>query len=70
MKNRRIKTGAQEEDQLVRATKAAEELYDLRDTYFPTDPNEKMAKLRSQSDLALKLLDSIPLGKNPISIIV
>uniref|UniRef100_A0A166EE22 Tetratricopeptide repeat protein 5 OB fold domain-containing protein n=1 Tax=Daucus carota subsp. sativus TaxID=79200 RepID=A0A166EE22_DAUCS len=42
------------------AAKAADELYLLRDTYFPLDPNHKIAALQSQSHLALNLLDSIP----------
>lgn len=45
------------------AAKAADELYLLRDTYFPLDPNHKIAALQSQSHLALNLLDSIPSGQ-------
>ncbi|KAF6137349.1 hypothetical protein GIB67_036386 [Kingdonia uniflora] len=47
-------------DVMVKATNAAENLYILRDTFFPADPQEKTSKLQTQADLALKLLDSIP----------
>ncbi|XP_077243971.1 uncharacterized protein LOC143884345 [Tasmannia lanceolata] len=47
-------------DLLSKATKAAEDLYILRDTYFPSDPNEKSSRLQQESDLVLNLLDSIP----------
>lgn len=58
-----MSTLAGEEDQLAKATKIIEDLYELRDTYFPTNPDDKMAKLRPESDFALKILDSIPPGK-------
>ncbi|CAL5078106.1 unnamed protein product [Urochloa decumbens] len=45
---------------LERAAEAAEELYRLRDTFFPRDPTEKTAALRARSDAALALLDAIP----------
>ncbi|GMN38693.1 hypothetical protein TIFTF001_007918 [Ficus carica] len=48
------------EDPLARATVAVDDLYLLRDTYFPAIPDDKTAKLQTQSDLALSLLDSIP----------
>lgn len=54
---------AEQEDPLAKATRAAEDLYQLRDTYFPANPDEKLDKLQRESDLAIKLLDSIPLGK-------
>lgn len=50
------------EDIWAKATKAADDLYILRDTYFPPNPLDKISKLQSQSDLSLNLLDSIPLG--------
>ncbi|KAJ7943058.1 Tetratricopeptide repeat protein 5 [Quillaja saponaria] len=50
----------QQKDPLAKATRAAEDLYHLRDTYFPANPDDKISKLQQQSDLALKLLDSIP----------
>ncbi|KAJ4709802.1 Tetratricopeptide repeat 5 [Melia azedarach] len=49
-----------EEDIWARATKAADELYQLKDTFFPANPDDKVAKLQNESDLALKLLDSVP----------
>lgn len=62
-KNRGMTTEAGEEDQLDKATKAVGELYELQNYYFPTNPHDKIAKLRSQFGVALKILDSIPLGK-------
>ncbi|KAF7827709.1 tetratricopeptide repeat protein 5-like [Senna tora] len=53
-------TNPPQEDPLAKAAKAAEDLYNLRDTYFPVNPDDKISKLQEQSDLALKLLDSIP----------
>ncbi|RDY01667.1 Tetratricopeptide repeat protein 5 [Mucuna pruriens] len=49
-----------EEEPLSRAARAAEDLYHLRDTYFPPNPDDRISKLQHESDLALKLLDSIP----------
>lgn len=54
---------AEQEDPLAKATRAAEDLYRLRDTYYPANPDEKLYKLQRESDLAIKLLDSIPPGK-------
>ncbi|XP_034227890.1 tetratricopeptide repeat protein 5-like isoform X2 [Prunus dulcis] len=51
---------AVEDDALVKATRATEALYLVRDTYFPPNPDDKIAKLNAESDLALSLLDSIP----------
>ncbi|RCV09365.1 hypothetical protein SETIT_2G021800v2 [Setaria italica] len=45
---------------LERAAEAAEELYRLRDTFFPRDPAEKAAALRARADAALALLDALP----------
>ncbi|CAN6181101.1 unnamed protein product [Urochloa humidicola] len=45
---------------LERAAEAAEELYRLRDTFFPRDPAEKTAALRAGADAALALLDALP----------
>ncbi|CAJ1977442.1 unnamed protein product [Sphenostylis stenocarpa] len=49
-----------EEEPLSRAARAAEDLYHLRDTYFPPNSDDRISKLQHESDLALKLLDSIP----------
>jgi hypothetical protein len=47
---------------LERTADAAEELYRLRDTFFPRDPVEKAAALRALADDALAVLDSLPPG--------
>lgn len=49
-----------DQDMVARAVLATDNLYLLRDTYFPENPDEKISKLRREADLALKLLDSIP----------
>ncbi|KAL5726648.1 hypothetical protein ACHQM5_009672 [Ranunculus cassubicifolius] len=53
---------------LEKATKQTDELYNLRDTYFSSDPQEKTSRLQIQADLALNLLDSIPIDekKSPL----
>jgi len=53
-----------EEEPLSRAARAAEDLYHLRDTYFPPNPDDRISKLQHESDLALNLLDSIPPGQS------
>lgn len=55
-----------EDDLFEKAEKAADELYTIRDTYFPADPNDKASKLQTESDLALQLLSSIPLEKRKL----
>ena len=52
-------SGPEEESRtpLERAADAAEELYRLRDTFFPQDPAEKAAALRAGA--ALALLDAL-----------
>ena len=57
--------GKEEEDVWGKASKAADDLYELRDTFFPQNPFDKTLKLQQESDLALKLLDSIPDGISP-----
>lgn len=37
---------------------AIDELYDIRDTFFPKDPKEKAASLRYHADAALALVDT------------
>ncbi|KAJ6905746.1 hypothetical protein NC652_023490 [Populus alba x Populus x berolinensis] len=62
--SRLVKEGEGEgegEDIWAKATKAADDLYIMRDTYFPPNPLDKISKLQSQSNLSLNLLDSIPL---------
>lgn len=51
------------EDIFDKATAAVEKLYHIRDTFFPVNPDDKTSKLRELSDLALKILDSIPPGR-------
>ncbi|XP_078153200.1 uncharacterized protein LOC144548414 [Carex rostrata] len=46
---------------ITMATEATEELYRVRDTYFPTDPTDKASKIQTLADAALAQLDSIPL---------
>lgn len=48
----------EDEDLFEKAANAADELYNIRDTYFPTDPNEKLSKLKS--NLILLSNSSIP----------
>ncbi|KAK8563998.1 hypothetical protein V6N13_005784 [Hibiscus sabdariffa] len=50
----------EEVDVWAKAGKAADDLYEIRDTFFPQTPDDKTSKLQHESDLALKLLDSIP----------
>nr|CAB3451831.1 unnamed protein product [Digitaria exilis] len=52
--------GKESRTALERAADAADELYRLRDTFFPRDPAEKAAALRAGADAALALLDAIP----------
>ncbi|KAM4084911.1 hypothetical protein ACB094_08G168600 [Castanea mollissima] len=48
------------EDPMGKATIAVEDLYHIQDTYFPTNPDDKISELQKESDLALNLLDSVP----------
>eukprot|EP00268_Persea_americana_P027152 TRINITY_DN26624_c2_g1_i2.p1 TRINITY_DN26624_c2_g1~~TRINITY_DN26624_c2_g1_i2.p1 ORF type:complete len:215 (+),score=46.20 TRINITY_DN26624_c2_g1_i2:234-878(+) len=58
----------EDRDLLSQATEAVEQLYHVRDTYFPSDPQHKISTLRNDADLALNLLDSIPADerKSPV----
>ncbi|XP_040259734.1 uncharacterized protein [Aegilops tauschii subsp. strangulata] len=47
---------------LEKVADKVEELYSLRDTFFPRDPSEKSASLRACADAALGVLDSLPPG--------
>lgn len=49
-------------DLMAEAAEAVNNLYIVRDTYFPPNPQDKLSKLSIESDAALKLLDSIPQG--------
>lgn len=51
-----------EEDIWARATKATDDLYHVKETFFPANPDDKVSKLQNESDLALRLLDSVPPG--------
>lgn len=50
------------EDLFSEASKAVDMLYNIRDTYFPANPDDKTSKLSSESNIALQLLDRIPQG--------
>ncbi|KAM3269667.1 tetratricopeptide repeat protein 5 [Capsicum chacoense] len=50
----------------VKATAAADELYNFRDNYFPLTPEERISKLQNLSDLALQILDKIPIEKRKL----
>lgn len=52
---------AEDGDLLSQAKDAAEQLYNLRDTYFPSDSQDKISALQKHADLALNLLNSIPI---------
>ncbi|KAK8568954.1 hypothetical protein V6N13_106834 [Hibiscus sabdariffa] len=54
--------GKDEEDVWGKARKAADDLYEIRDTFYPQNPDDKTSKLQHEPGLALKLLDSIPAG--------
>uniref|UniRef100_A0A8I6XYE2 Uncharacterized protein n=1 Tax=Hordeum vulgare subsp. vulgare TaxID=112509 RepID=A0A8I6XYE2_HORVV len=49
---------------LEKVADTVEELYSLRDTFFPRDPSEKSASLRACADAALGVLDSLPPEEN------
>jgi len=53
-------SGSGEEALLVKAAKSTDELYLLRDTFFPQNPHDRTSKLQQHSDLILTLLDSVP----------
>ncbi|XP_045790729.1 tetratricopeptide repeat protein 5-like [Trifolium pratense] len=62
MKNSEEKEGEEEEEEaLSRAAKSTDELYLLRDTYYPQNPHDRISSLQQLSDLILNLLDSVPL---------
>ncbi|KAH9619594.1 hypothetical protein KSS87_022470 [Heliosperma pusillum] len=44
----------------VEVTKATDDLYQIRDTFFPQNPDDKISKLQHESHHCLNLLDSIP----------
>lgn len=48
------------EDPLVEASKATDDLYKIRDTYYPPNPDDKISRLHQESLRCLNLLDSIP----------
>lgn len=55
-------TEAGKDDQWIKTMKAVDELDEIRDNHFPSNPDDKVAKMLSQVDLILELLDSVPLG--------
>ncbi|KAI3717502.1 hypothetical protein L1987_69158 [Smallanthus sonchifolius] len=62
--NRQNQVSQEEEedgiDLMKKATESADDLYMIRDTYFPSEPNHKIHKLQTQSQIVLNLLDSVP----------
>ncbi|KAL8470876.1 hypothetical protein ACS0TY_033449 [Phlomoides rotata] len=48
------------EDLFAKASMAVDALYNTRDTYFPTSPDDKTSKLFTESNIALQLLDEVP----------
>ncbi|XP_049386216.1 uncharacterized protein LOC125850406 [Solanum stenotomum] len=54
------------EDLFALATAAADDLYNFRDNYFRLTSEERDSKLQSQSDLALQILDKIPIEKRKL----
>nr|XP_029121757.1 tetratricopeptide repeat protein 5 isoform X5 [Elaeis guineensis] len=50
----------QESPAIAVAANAADELYRVRDTYFPQDPAEKISRLQALADAALSIVDSVP----------
>lgn len=51
-------SGLSEISPIDRVEAAIEELYDIRDTFFPKDPKEKTLSLQNQVDIALALVDT------------
>ncbi|KAJ8548241.1 hypothetical protein K7X08_030710 [Anisodus acutangulus] len=54
------------DDLFAPATVAVDDLYRFRYNYFPLNPEERVSKLQSQSDLALQILDTIPIEKRKL----
>lgn len=50
------------DDLFAEVSTFADELYSIRDTYFPINPDDKTSKLLAKSNLAIQLLDKIPPG--------
>ena len=61
----RIKSSAHADssDPFEKASEAAEDLYTMRDTYFPKDTTDKKIRIQRDSNLALAILDSISPGE-------
>lgn len=47
------------ENPLIKASIATDNLYQIRDTFYPENPDDKTSKLHQQSQYCLNLLDSI-----------
>lgn len=54
--------GSEEPPAIAEAREAIDELYRVRDIYFPIDQEDKNSKLQTLADAALSLLDSVPFG--------
>ncbi|XP_042466092.1 tetratricopeptide repeat protein 5-like [Zingiber officinale] len=61
--------GGEEEREAISSVLAVvDELYRIRDTYFPRNPEEKTSRLRALVDTALSLLDSLPADQRKSSL--
>ncbi|XP_073143478.1 uncharacterized protein [Henckelia pumila] len=56
------------DDPFAEALKATDDLYNVRDTYFSANQDEKASKLLVKANLALQLLDEIPSEKRKTSL--
>ncbi|KAK2990138.1 hypothetical protein RJ640_007540 [Escallonia rubra] len=53
-------------DSMAAAAKAADDLYNTIDTFFPQNPDDKISRLHRESQIALRLLDSVPLEQRKL----
>ncbi|XP_021733136.1 LOW QUALITY PROTEIN: tetratricopeptide repeat protein 5-like [Chenopodium quinoa] len=58
--NPSTQTDDADEDPLLKASMATLNLYKIRDTFYPKNPDDKISKLQQDSQYCLNLLDSIP----------
>ena len=64
MNSREIKIPIDDiEDPLNKASLAIDNLYLIRNSFYPENPDDKISKLQQESHYCLNLLDSIPPGK-------
>ncbi|KAK2977744.1 hypothetical protein RJ640_022607, partial [Escallonia rubra] len=53
-------------DSMAAAAKAADDLYNTIDTFFPQNPDDKISRLHRESQIAIRLLDSVPLEQRKL----